>query len=123
MRTVNPKARGTRKRMFGPTGSLAHSINIYKKSFFLPSTKTEALIGAGTAMGQGIPQWTKSDTQCVSWWTLPGAGRDGANGQSHRSVPSPSVGSAVKLRATKSIGTRQSGIITEPGSKEEQEQT
>ena len=45
-------ARCIRKRMFGPTGSPAHLINIYKKSFFLLSTKTETLTGAGT--GQGI---------------------------------------------------------------------
>ena len=58
--TVSLKARCIRKRMFGPTGRPAHLINIYKKSFFLLSTKTETLTGAGT--GQGILWWTKTDT-------------------------------------------------------------
>lgn len=33
--TVSLKARCIRKRTFGPTGSPAHLMNVYKESFFL----------------------------------------------------------------------------------------
>lgn len=86
MYIVSLKPRCIRKRMFGPTGSPAHLIHIYKKSFFLLSTKTETLIGAGT--GQGI-HGERKQTQCVSWWTLPAAGRDGVNQSASHTYQSP----------------------------------
>lgn len=41
--------------MFGPTGSPAHLIAIYKKSLFLLSANSKERISAGTAWGLGIP--------------------------------------------------------------------
>ena len=56
----------------------------------------------------------RKQTHCVSWWTLPAAGRDGVNQSA-----SP-YGEAIKLRAAQGIGRRQSGTATEPGSEEKQ---
>lgn len=114
-------ARGSRKRIFVPTGGPADLIDIYKKSFFLSATNTKALLGVGTT-GAGESMVSKNRqmvcvlvdfTSCWKRWTL--------ISQLHKSIPHGPVGSTVQLKATQSIRTRLSGIATEPGSKEEQE--
>lgn len=110
--------------MFGPTGSPAHLINIYKKPLLLLSTSAEARIGTGTALGRGFRHEEQQThmvrvmvgvTTCWERWQLVS--------QSPKATPNTPVAGCYRAEGhSGSFGTRQSGIATKPGSEEEQQQ-
>ena len=115
MCTVSLKARCIRKGMFGPTGSPAHLVNVYKESFFLLSTKTEALIGVGSTLDRGFCGERKQTvcvllafTSCWERW-------DWSIGQSHMSIPRAPMGRPETWELLRALERGRQGLPLSQG--------
>ena len=120
---VSLNGRGTGRQMFGPTGSPACLINIYKKLFFLLSTNTEVQISSDSVAGLGVPWWAKQ-THAVCLDGLYHLLEEIEFNQPVTKInPKSLCGECCRAEDhSESIGPGWSGIATRLGSEEEQEQ-